>query len=385
MELENLLEVISFKNPHNRIAKETIEKKLAGTKENSNIEVNAPDKTVFDYNKKTTRGRGAGTIKPGEGEVPLKCKKGDDHLLDKKDGKYTFKALENKLNAEKEKPICKTCADKEGKATTGTSQSELDFKNALVDFITKELGCNVTVHFGSNKAKTEYLSKSGKSKLDYDIKIDDNNDGTKAFAISIQGAPHTPYNQSANDNDSIRAAEEAKRGRPYIITPAYLKDEKLFNNKLNDMKVFIRNLYGKITPPIQSRKARGLIRRFGPNSPQVNYRVNERNKALNDRIEFIKNSPIQKQLNQIINALQDNIGYNRTKYNGKYDNIIDYMQKDEKRFGSFENHKDEWNELINVGTKQEFDNWVNKYQAVSDFDKKHLGTPKSKKLFEDKN
>lgn len=320
--------------------------------------------------------------KNGKGEVPIDCKK-DGHP---KYVERTFSSLEKRMNDKK--PICDKCANDKGIATKGTSNSELEIKDELVNYIQNVLGCNVDVQFGSNKAKAEYKSRSGKSFLDYDIKITDEKDGSKAFAISVLGPSHDAiYNIDVNDNDTIRAIEEYKKKRLFIVAPAVRKGDKLFDDKLKEMKDYLRIIYNKITLPKESAKMKKLTKRFGADSEQVKEYLERRNKRIEDKKSHVEDLAINQQLTKIVTALRNNIGYNRTTYNGKYNNIIDFINKEDRVKESFSHNSTEWNKLL-TANKKEFDDWVLKNQAISDFDKENYGkitekgSLKSKKLFE---
>lgn len=360
-----------FSPRNGMVSKKAINDKLKAN--NYDIDVASKEKQ-FEYND-------------GNGKVPLECTKDANHTL-KYNGKISFDKLEDYLKKKAE--ICNTCADDKKVATTGTSNSELEFKDALQKYITDELGCNVTIYSGSNKAKTEYRSKSGKRNLDYDIKISDNADNTKTFTISILGPSHNAFNQDVNTNDAIRAVEEYRRGRSFIVSPAFRKGTKLFEDQLEKMKFYIRTVYNRLTPPEESKKAKKLERRFGRESAEYKTHIEEKNKRITQRLKNVDNSAIQQQLTNILTALRTNIGPENTKYRGKYGNILDYINNEgDKVIKSYSLHKDEWDKLL-TANKKEFDDWVIRNQAISDFDKSNYykrtaqGNPKSRKLFENR-
>ena len=354
------------------VTKETINKKLRDN--NYDIRV-ASKEPKFNYDN-------------GNGEVPLKCTndKDNSHILKNK-GKLSFNKLEDYFRKNTE--ICNTCATNKNVATTGTSNSEIEFKNALQEFITGKLGCNVTIYSGANKAKTEYKSQSGKRRLDYDIKITDNDDNTKTFTISILGPSHNAFNPDVNRNDAIRAVNEY--GNSFIISPAFRKGTKLFEDKLKSMKDYIRILYNKHTYPEEGKKARKLERRFGKDSIEYKTHVEEKSRRIEQRLKNIENSAVQHQLTNILTALRTNVGINNTTYKGKYNNLINYINNEgDKVIKSYLLHKDEWNKLLTVN-KKEFDDWVERNQARSEREKNNYaqvtskGNPKNNKLFEHKN
>lgn len=396
MELNDLLlELSNAFSPRRKDGELVVSKNTINNKLNqngfSNLEVKPQAGPVLKYNNDANQ--------PGEGKVPLECKKNPKHTLINK-GVFTFNKLLKKFQETNpnKKELCHDCADEKKIPTSGTSQSELDIVTEIEKFmqnvINKNKDVEYKIHFGRDKFKTNILTTNSENKgkkqcLDYDIYIKDEKDGSKNIAINIDGPSHRIRNANVRADDVKRAVENYKTNQSFVILPDTKAGDPDFKEKVDEIKRFLLSAYNA-WGGFDENALRKKMEKRGLSPEAVNDIISkkkgeheERLNATSEKAKYgLKDETIRKKINDLIYVLiNNNQNYD---YQGKHADLIDYLRKDPSSSKSFAYYNNSWKELENLKSREEIQNWINAHQAKNSkwlFKNGAGGT----KLFEDKN